>query len=339
MISFPVLRPPNFDKKFTLSTDASGFALGATLGQFDDMGNEYVVAYASRLLKGSELHYGITKKECLAVVWAIRTFRPYLHNVEFDCITDHSALQWLLKAKDLINTCARWALYLGLFRFNIIHRKGSKHCNADALSRPVVNNISIDTVETNEDTLDESDPHENEPLIHFLKFGKHINGATRKQVNRINRLGLHYKLDNGEIKFTKNLNNPVFLTYPHRNEREKIIIDAHQTGGHFMAQSTYDKIKEKYFWKNMKEQIIRTTNKCLVCLRNNSTKIWNHPARAIEINGLHDRIHIDLHFGLNKTKDGYIGNMVIVEALSDWTWATLIRSKEMSKWSKNFWNT
>ena len=139
--SYPVLRTPDRSREFIISCDASGYALGATLGQLDDNGKEYVIAYASRLLKAAELNYGITRKECLAVVWAIKKFHVYIYGTRFTVVTDHSALTWLFTAKDLVNACSRWNAFISLYDFNIVHRKGKIHYNADALSRPAIKTI------------------------------------------------------------------------------------------------------------------------------------------------------------------------------------------------------
>jgi len=112
LVEYPILRLPDFQRKFVLFTDASNSAVGALLSQVDDNEKEYVVAYASRLLKGAENHYGITEKECLAVLWAIKHFRIYLYGTEFTVITDHSALTWLMNINDPTGRLARWALYL-----------------------------------------------------------------------------------------------------------------------------------------------------------------------------------------------------------------------------------
>ena len=103
-----------------------------------------------------------------------------------------------------------------------------------------------------------------------------------------------------------------------------------------MAQITYERLSEKYFWKNMKNDIINMINKCIICIRNNRSKIWNHPATALEINSIHERVHIDLHFGLNPTKEGFIGNLVIIESLSDWPWVRSIKSKTMQEIAEHF---
>ena len=66
LIEYPILRAPDFSRQFILHTDASHLALGATLSQIDEDGNEYVVRYASKILKDSERVYGIAELECLA---------------------------------------------------------------------------------------------------------------------------------------------------------------------------------------------------------------------------------------------------------------------------------
>ena len=148
MVDYPILRQPQMDRPFTIFTDASSTAIGAVLSQHDDDGSEYVCAYGSRLLKGAELHYGITEKECLAVLWAIRHYRIYVFETHFTVVTDHSALTWLMKITDPTGRLARWSIYLQAFSFTIIHRKGLKHSNVDALSRPILLSSADTTVAT-----------------------------------------------------------------------------------------------------------------------------------------------------------------------------------------------
>lgn len=134
----PVLQLPNWEQPFIVFTDASGVALGAILAQSDAHGRDHPLHYASRLLGQTERHYSITELECLAIVWAVHLFRPYLYGRRFTVVTDHGALTWLFSLKQSTGRLARWALYLQAFDFIIVYRKGSQHQNVDALSRPVV---------------------------------------------------------------------------------------------------------------------------------------------------------------------------------------------------------
>jgi hypothetical protein len=41
-----------------------------------------------------------SEKELLAIVWAIKYFRPYLYGCRFKIATDHKPLTWIMNVKD-----------------------------------------------------------------------------------------------------------------------------------------------------------------------------------------------------------------------------------------------
>ena len=206
LTSNPVLRPPNFEKCFYLFTDASGYGLGAILGQKDDDGHDYVVAYASRLLKGAEKNYSITEKECLGVIWSVKYFRIYLVGKLFYIISDHKSLLWLLNLKDPEGRLGRWQLLIQNLDWTLIYKEGRLHSNVDVLSRPVltIDFNSIQMSEKDDFSFEKGfDVYENEALLHYIKFGRHLPGASSNVVKRVLKNANFYRYDGKNI-FSKN---------------------------------------------------------------------------------------------------------------------------------------
>ena len=130
----PVLTLPKSEGVYVLDCDASDIGIGAVLSQRVE-GEEKVIAYGSRLLSTAEVKYCITRKELLAVVYFVKYYRQYLLGRKFELRTDHAALRWLWKTPEPIGQQGRWLERLSEYEFEIIHRPGRRHGNADALSR------------------------------------------------------------------------------------------------------------------------------------------------------------------------------------------------------------
>jgi hypothetical protein len=69
----PIIRPPNWGVPFEIMCDASDNAVEAVLGQRIDK-LLHVIYYASKTLNDAQLNYSTTKKELLAVVFALDKF-------------------------------------------------------------------------------------------------------------------------------------------------------------------------------------------------------------------------------------------------------------------------
>ena len=138
LVTAPMLKYPDMNAPFILSTDASGTALWYILGQKGPDGKEMVVAYGGRSLKPDERKFTVSEQECLAVVDGIKAYKEYLTK-HFTVITDHQALKWLNSVKDTSSRLGRWALELQGYDFEIVHKPGRVHMNADALLRRPVN--------------------------------------------------------------------------------------------------------------------------------------------------------------------------------------------------------
>ncbi len=108
-------------------------AWGALLSQ-EGPDRERVVAYFSRVFIKSERLYCVARRELLAMVMAVRHLKYYLCGTLFKIRTDHAALQWLMFFKEPEGQLARWLQEQQSYNFTVMHRAGSSHANADALS-------------------------------------------------------------------------------------------------------------------------------------------------------------------------------------------------------------
>ena len=132
---FLTLVYPDLSKLFIVDTDPSDVGIGAVLSQLNKSNVKQPLAYYSRSLSKSERKYAVTRKEMLALIDSLRHFRCYLIDIKFKVRTDHSALQWLRTFKEPSGQMACWIDRLAEYDFEIVHRPGKRHANADALSR------------------------------------------------------------------------------------------------------------------------------------------------------------------------------------------------------------
>jgi len=103
----------------------------------DDDGNWHPVAYWSRSLSRQERKRSAIMLECMALVESILHWQVYLRHREFQVITDHHALVYLVTKYngDPHGTLHRMCIAIQGFSFSVTHRKGSEHLDADAVSR------------------------------------------------------------------------------------------------------------------------------------------------------------------------------------------------------------
>ncbi|RDX99000.1 Retrovirus-related Pol polyprotein from transposon 17.6, partial [Mucuna pruriens] len=83
----------------------------------------------------TQLNYTTTKKELLAIVFAMDKFRSYRLGFKIIVFSDHAALRFLLKKADVKLRLIRWMLLLQEFNIEIRDKKGVESSVADHLSR------------------------------------------------------------------------------------------------------------------------------------------------------------------------------------------------------------
>ena len=122
-----ILRIPNDEDPFKLSTDASDFATGAVLLQKNIQTNLWhPVAFFSKLLDIYERNYKIYDKELLAVIRELEEYRHHLegHLHKIEIWSDHQNLTYFRTAQKLTRRQARQALFMTRFDFVLYHKPG-----------------------------------------------------------------------------------------------------------------------------------------------------------------------------------------------------------------------
>lgn len=251
----PVLAIPNFAKPFTIETDASGGGVGAVLQQ-----DGHPVAFISRALGPKNLGLSTYEKECLAILFAIEQWRPYLQHGEFIIKTDHQSLTHLDDQR-LSTTWQQKALtkLLGL-QFKIQYRQGSDNKVADALSRrPDMNQDSV-TMQLNGLYVSSITPS----WLRQVTQGYMQDSTAQKLIESLTTGAKreHYTLTQGVICFK----GRIWLGA--NKELHQMVMSAlHDSavGGHSGFPVTYRRIKSSFAWPGMKQHIREFVSGCQIC--------------------------------------------------------------------------
>jgi hypothetical protein len=134
----PILRHFDHSKPAIIEVDASDFAYGGVLSQYDDDGVLHPCAFVSKKFNAAELNYEIYDKEMLAIVKCM--YDHWRHHLEgsgqqVQVFSDHKNLLWFTETKVYNRRQARWAEKLSRFDFTITFRPGVRQGKPDALSR------------------------------------------------------------------------------------------------------------------------------------------------------------------------------------------------------------
>jgi hypothetical protein len=162
-----VLSLPQFDKPFSIETDASGNGIGAVLTQ-----DGHPLAFLSKALGPHSRGLSTYEKEYMAVLMAVQQWRSYLQHAEFTIFTDQQSLVQLTDQR--LHTIWQQKLFSKLvgLQFRIVYKPGSSNRVADALSRKTVHDstcaaLSVITPTWIQEVIDgyTSDPVTSEMLI------------------------------------------------------------------------------------------------------------------------------------------------------------------------------
>ena len=255
----PVLQPPNLDMPFHVATDASDVGIGAVLYQVDQDKKINHIGFMARSLSKSERNYGTTKRELLAIVFALNKFHQYLWGRHFTLHTDHKALVYIHTQKGLNAMLNKWLDTLLDYDFTIEHLPGMDNVLPDSLSR-------------------------------LFPVAKELVGGNLDKVKSSGYLSKEKVTRAASIAYLKeNKMEP-----PTEKEKQELLEKAHLFG-HFGAEAIVKAIHNNgVHWPKMIDQAIALVKACPQCQKFNIVKTGYNPHRPVHAKLPGDHWAIDL---------------------------------------------
>ena len=326
LVSTPILAFPNFNKPFKVITDASNTGIGAVLAQ-DNEEHENVIAYASRILSPAERNYATIERECLAIVWGIAQFRPYLYGQQFTVVTDHNPLTYLQNTKNASQRLTRWALKLQEYDFIIKYKPGRKNKNADALSRifepnATLNSLLLTSGNTQKDETTEFVISIDRITLNDFQEAQQRDPDTIRLMARIGnsfgefveQVGILYRCISKNGHSFKQLVVSASL-------RDQIMMACHDypLSGHLGYHQILDRICYCFYWPGMTRHVRFWVNSCQDCATKKQVIKNQGTLHPIPIDEPFKIVNVDIVGPLPKTQNGNTYILVFSDYLTKWT--------------------
>ena len=304
-------------------------------------------------LNRAEQKYETTWKELLAIVYGLHQHKQYLLGRHFVIRTDHAALTWLWKTAEPMPQLACWLAFIEQFDYEVLHRPGIRHGNAEGLSRqPPENEVQHEVRVLWKKESDTSglageslqlrqlqDPElgrivgfhhlHDEPPSHITIQSE--SELTKKLATKWDRLtvvdGLVYLKD----KPAKPGERPRLRLLLRRAEVDEAIRLCHAgtVGGHFGFRKSIDQVRRRFFWSDWKEDTKRFCRLCEECTKYHRGKLAKQgPLQPVIPGAPYERWYIDLTGPHPKSEKGNIWILTCMDSFTKWTEAFPLRNKE-----------
>lgn len=294
LLSDLVLSYPDMNSRFCISCDASLTGIGAVLYQVRDGKTKYI-SFVAKSLSKSERKYSATKRELLALVFALKRFHKYIYGSSFTLYTDHKALTYLHTQRVANLMMIAWMDTILQYDFKIVHLPGVANVLPDALSR-----LSEET----------------EPLLNELGGDNEVKSIMRNSA--VTKEPLPDVLS-GE-----------YFTPPTENQRNKLLVEEHLKG-HFGIEAILHALKRKgIYWTNLKSQANDLIQSCIQCQRHNITRKGYNPLRPITATLPGDSWGIDLAGPFTMSTKGNEYLLVMIDIASKFYVLRAIPDKSMA---------
>lgn len=242
MTSTPVLALPDFTKVFIIESDASGFGLGAVLMQ-----DKHPISYFTHALSAK------------AIVMAIQKWRHYLLGRRFVVRTDQQSLKYLLEQREVTMDYQRWLTRIMGYDFDIAYKLGSENKVADGLSRIV--QYSGAEMKSMLCSLIVPSSLQLQDIYAEIDTDQDIQEMIAK-LSRHEEVKAGFSVCQGRLMYKGCLVLPKTSAYI-----PLILQQCHDgvLGGHSGVLRTYKRIRECFYWPQMRKGVSDYVAACEVC--------------------------------------------------------------------------
>ncbi|GBG78897.1 hypothetical protein CBR_g28611 [Chara braunii] len=254
----PVLKLPDPSLPFVLTTDASQYGIGAVLQQNDGNGLR-PVEYMSKKIKTQKLQDSTYEKKLYALVSALKHWKHFLLGRHFKIFSDHSTLQWLKSQGELNDKLARYIQFIDMFDFELKHKKGCYNKVVDALSRRPDSFALISSTHSFGEEYCRT-------IARLLPQDETFGPIVRNlQANPNSEPG--YSLSS-DLLYTYNRGEERLCIPQDQRLRTLLMSECHDARGHFGFLKSYAALSQRFFWKEMRSEMLRYVDTCELCQGN-----------------------------------------------------------------------
>ena len=154
-------------------------------------------------------------------------------------------------------------------------------------------------------------------FLSFLKEKTIPEGLNDKELKQFHNEAERYYAEGPRI-FLKEKSQKIKVLKEDELDSILYMMHNHETAGHFGNEATYCRIKDRFWWKNMKTDIKNYLKACDVCQRRGNSKIPG-PLYPIKVGQPFDRIGIDIVGPLPKTDNDKRYIVTAIDYLTKWT--------------------
>ena len=333
----PVIQAALPNVPLVVACDASQYGVGAVLYQetkdASGVPHRRYIEFASRALNSGQKNYSATRRELLAIIFALQRFRYHLATVKFELLTDHRALTFMFSQEHVNYMLANWLDVLLDYDFTITHCPGVLNVLPDSLSRMYPAYVRIRSFCQPDGSLG-------------LKKGV-SDASASAEYGGTSKTDVDLRASRDPAVWDKYIQSvDDWVTHPDRElkdfilhrldkvdpgveKRVELVSRYHLAAGHESGEATFKKLwYDGFYWPNMKRECTEASLGCLSCLRWNVGKTGYHPMKAITSHEPFAHIAIDLaDFTHMRSVEGHCFMLVVVDIFSKFTFLVPLKDK------------